>query len=843
MAARLAGSYAARIPPSPPLWIAHTSATLAVPLCQSQPRLNTRRRKRTQISQPLTPDSFQHLLGITLDPFQVEAIEAFRSGRSVLVAAPTGTGKTAVAEFAVLDALQRGARALYTTPIKALSNQKYRDFDRLVARLRESGELPEGRTVGLLTGDIVLNPDADLLIMTTEVLRNMLVQDSPTPQGAGVIVFDEVHYMGDRERGTAWEESILLAPPAVPLVCLSATVPNADVVAEWIRSTKRELALVEHAERAVPLEQRYFVDGKLHLTIDGTGRRRTWLAGVGGELARNVRRTSARPRTSLDDEEDQDRQPEREPRRRIEPWEVLRTLDAEKLTPAIYFLFSRRACEEAAESCFVLPQVSHGRELVRRAKARLADLAPADRALRQIGLLLRVLPRGVAIHHAGLLPVVKMLVEELFAEGLLRAVFATDTLAVGINMPARTVVIGEMSKWDGEQHRLLTPNEHRQMSGRAGRRGIDERGVVVSAYSPWVTFEKTMAIATGELLPLDSAFSPSYSTAANLWRRPGDDEVITDLYLRSFRRFQQLVRMDAVVDQRDAQQREFERQVKDAPGETATWELARELAQTEQVLTRARSLADREVRDFVRGLARVLERFGYLADDRPTPKSGLLRSIFDTNSLPLAELISTRRFEGLDPAEVAEVCSWFTFDRDAPVRGLPLTPRLRRLHEEVCGLVFKIAEEERRARISISRALEPDFKGVALAWCGGTPLADLARVTRLAEGDLVGLLQKTLDVLGQLKAAVEHSPRPPRRTDRIDVQSLAETFTEADALLRRGVVEASYRWAIEGVPDAAEADADWIVPEAPPPYAPGQPVRRGRPPRPPMRRPGRGRGR
>jgi superfamily II RNA helicase len=253
-----------------------------------------------------------------------------------------------------------------------------------------------------------------------------------------------------------------------------------------------------------------------------------------------------------------------------------------------------------------------------------------------------LLPRGIAVHHAGLLPVVKILVEELFQSGRLRAVFATDTLALGINMPAKTDVIGEMSKWDGRQHRLLTPNEYRQMTGRAGRRGIDERGVSVILYSPWVSFERAVSIAAGDLLPLESAFKPSYSTAMNLWREPGDQERLADLYARSFRRFQYDARLADLATERDEQKAHFERLAEHAASDPMTWELARELAQTEKVLDQARRAARSEARAMVGGLGQVLERFGYLSAERPTYKASLLRSIFDTNALTLAELVTRR---------------------------------------------------------------------------------------------------------------------------------------------------------------------------------------------------------
>jgi superfamily II RNA helicase len=803
----------------------------------------------TTVYPPLDLAAFEDLLGFRLDPFQGEAVAAYLAGQSVLVAAPTGTGKTAIAEFAALDALRRGARALYTTPIKALSNQKLRDFRKLLERAAERGLIPDGLDAGLLTGDVVVNPDARLLVMTTEVLRNMLVQGRHMPDEAAVVVFDEVHYMGDPERGTAWEESILLSPPGVQLICLSATVPNLDEVANWIKSAHGDLTAIQHDHRAVPLEHRYFLDGKAHVIVDPNGHLRARFKGVGGELARRITRPgnwgdqtpSWQDDQPTDSGSESDRRPGAKPRerRQAEPWEVLRALERENLTPAIYFLFSRRACEEAAESCIALGTVPHGMDLVREAKQRLADLPPADRALRQIGLLFRLLPRGIAVHHAGLLPVVKMLVEELFQSGRLRAVFATDTLALGINMPARTVAIGEMSKWDGRQHRLLTPNEYRQMTGRAGRRGIDERGVSVILYSPWVSFERTLEIVTGDLLPLESAFKPSYSTAMNLWRQPGDQERLADLYARSFRRFQQDARLYDLASERDEQRAHFERLASEAAGDPLTWELARELAQTEKVLDQAHRAARVEARAMVSGLGQVLERFSYLAAERPTYKASLLRSIFDSNALTLAELVTRRMLEHLDPAEIAEVCSWFSFDREAPLRSLPLTNRLRRLHEDVLGLQTRILDEERRARVDVSRMINADLKGVALAWAEGDDLGEIAARSRIAEGDLVGLLQKTLDILGQLRSALAHAEVPPRRADRIDGPDLLERLEAADELLRRGVVEESYRWALSGPPEPEDGADDWeLPPERPPEHDP----RDSRPPPRKRRPPPRGRG-
>jgi superfamily II RNA helicase len=754
----------------------------------------------------LLVDEFTSSLPYRLDDFQLEAIRALANRHSVLVAAPTGTGKTVVGEFGIFMARKYGARAIYTTPIKALSNQKYRDFRRIWG----------DDHVGLLTGDVVVNRDAGILVMTTEVLRNMLVTGSSLDD-VGAIVFDEVHYMGDAERGTAWEESILLAPIGIPLVCLSATVPNATEIAEWIRDAHGELTCVFHDQRSVPLEHRYWLPDadpekhafKVSTVMDADGNvtseaRR--LRGVGGELAGRVRWGGVS--TSGFRGEDRLAGADTDPREMPAAWRVVRYLEGEELTPAIYFLFSRRATEEAASTCVALRPVSHAFELVREAKARLSDLSFEDRNLRQVAMLLgRFLPRGVAVHHAGLLPQVKLLVEELFQAGKLRAVFATDTLALGINMPARTVVIGEMLKFDGQSRRLLTPNEYRQMTGRAGRRGIDERGVSLLMYSHWVTFPQTLRVLTSELLPLESAFRPTYSTAMNLWLRPEDEERLADLYARSLRRFQHDRTLQELTERKQALEDAFldadrtsdqARQAREAIAERS-----QELSRIDYELRRARRTATAEARRTVEGLARVLERYDYLRDGRPTQKAPYLRSLFDTNALTLSELLTNQQLEALEPPELAEALSWFAMDRDSAVRGLPLTRRLHRLREILDVLHGGVLREEERHGLQMSRPLPVDFHGVALAWAEGQELASIGQRARMQEGDLVGALQKTLDLISQLRGAAQRGPLGTR---------LLPLLEGADALLRRGVVSGSYQWAIGGLPDADEdLDVDWDV--------------------------------
>ena len=463
------------------------------------------------------------------DPFQEEAIAHLATGESVMVAAPTGTGKTVVAEFGVFRAHRKGFKVMYTTPIKALSNQKFRD-------LRDQ----YGDAVGLLTGDIIENPNGTILVMTTEVLRNMLLQTPSELWGVGCIIFDEIHYLADPERGTTWEESIIMCPRYIQLVCLSATVSNASEIADWIGRTHRPIHLVTHLQRAVPLSLYYFLDGQLHLVINDHGQQLVDFR-VGGELKKKLYGRRYRGPTLEEDV------PLARERQEPTPREIIEVLEQQDLLPAIYFLFSRRDCELAAEVCVMIRLRALNDPGVRRQindiiASYMERLSPEDRRLEQVEQITYLARRGLGFHHAGLLPILKQLVEELFNRALMRVVFATDTLALGINMPARTVVIGSMSKYDGVQRRVLIPNEFQQMAGRAGRRGIDERGHVVIPYSPWVTFHEALNIATGPLRPVESAFTMHYNSVLNLWEPP-DGARVLKVMRASLLQFQQSRRM------------------------------------------------------------------------------------------------------------------------------------------------------------------------------------------------------------------------------------------------------------------------------------------------------------
>ncbi|HEX8919080.1 MAG TPA: DEAD/DEAH box helicase, partial [Chloroflexota bacterium] len=500
---------------------------------------------------PVEP-AFSAFYAFPFDPFQLEAIDHIRRSQSVMVAAPTSSGKTLVAEYALWRALQRGSRAIYTTPIKALSNQKRRDLEQIFP-----GQ------VGLLTGDRSENAEAPIVVMTTEVLRNMLVEDAEPLADVSCVVFDEVHYLADPDRGTVWEEAIITCPEHVQLVCLSATIANADEIALWISETHRPISLVRHDERPVPLEHFYYTQGKLHLVRDGSGRRRAMFPHEGKLNA-------------------------------PDPADVLRAMDHGGLLPAIWFAFSRRGAEESASQCAVsAPRPSRAQlHRIEQAMTWTLDVLPEeDRSLPQLSLLVRLLKRGVGFHHAGLLPPLKELVEQLFGEGLLSVVCSTDTLAVGINMPARTVVISDLSRPFGG---LLTPNDFSQLTGRSGRRGIDEWGAVVMQPSPYHRFEDSYGEVSAPLQPILSAFRLRYSTLLSAME--GADGRLEHLVRSSLRQFQ----MKSVARKAEREMEELRAQLSDgSPEDDGIWEYLRlqgELSAAEKEQKRARSARSKSSR-------------------------------------------------------------------------------------------------------------------------------------------------------------------------------------------------------------------------------------------------------
>jgi superfamily II RNA helicase len=762
-------------------------------------------------------DEFAAQQPFALDPFQVESAHHLADGKSVLVAAPTGTGKTVVAEFAIWLMRRSNLRAIYTAPVKALSNQKFRDL-----RARHGAD-----AVGLLTGDIVENPAAPILVMTTEIYRNMLLEgcrvarqipeDAMEPStspagevpsrrpsrmaraqeaqsvealpnerleaadvaelarrsrldeelsGVGCVIFDELHFLSDPERGPVWEEAIIHSPAHVLFVGLSATVSNAGELRAWIEQVHGPMALVFHDERSVPLEHFYFLDDALHLVQDAEGRRVERFPGVGGEakIAR-MRNRGRRFVFSSDDREfagqqappprgryaggpgfgtaraqerqqpgaeEEDEEGLRE-RQAPEPGEIITALRAANLLPCLYFLPGRKAVETAAlgASGHLLVSPEQKGRLQAEVQEWVKALPSEDQKLDQVHRLAALLPRGLGFHHAGLLPALKVMVETLFARGDLQAVFATDTLALGINMPAKCVVVGSLSKFDGTQMRLLTPNEYQQVTGRAGRRGMDLHGSAVIPYSPWDAFEPAFAALTSPLLPVTSAFTIRYNTILNLWR-PHDLTRLRRAVASSLREFQLHGHRQMRAE------RHYERETGNkAPRRAREYGLSRRAA------------------DELNATVHVLRSLGYIdADDDLSVRGRLLRAIFHGSGLIVAELVLGGALDELGPAEVAEVISWFTYDGDK-LRNLQTLPlRLQGVRRSLWRVQRLVQTLESDYDLVVSPGIVETFHSVALNWWRGTTLGGLLRKIDLAEGDLLVNLNQTIDLLQQVQSAV-----------------------------------------------------------------------------------------
>jgi ATP-dependent RNA helicase HelY len=472
-----------------------------------------------------------------LDHFQRMACQGLEAGESVLVAAPTGAGKTVVGEFAAFLALRTGGKCFYTTPIKALSNQKYAE---LAAKHGEE-------QVGLLTGDTARNADAPVVVMTTEVLRNMLYAGSDGLRGLAYVVMDEVHYLADRFRGAVWEEVIIHLPPEVLLVSLSATVSNAEEFGEWLQTVRGATRVVVEEHRPVPLWQHVLAGRRLYdlfveRSNDASETRTEAL--LNKELVHLAQEENRFERHSgRGGRAGSGRGAAGRPRRVWVPSrsQVIEQLDREGLLPAITFIFSRAGCDAAVTQCLTaglrLTTPEERARIRAHAADRTSDLPDADRRVLDYEDWMDGLQRGIAAHHAGLLPRFKEVTEELFAAGLIKAVFATETLALGINMPARCVVLERLVKWNGETHAEITPGEYTQLTGRAGRRGIDVEGHAVVLWQPGFDPQAVAGLASTRTYPLRSSFRPSYNMAVNLVGMVGREQARV-LLESSFAQFQ-----------------------------------------------------------------------------------------------------------------------------------------------------------------------------------------------------------------------------------------------------------------------------------------------------------------
>ncbi|MBQ8476007.1 DEAD/DEAH box helicase, partial [bacterium] len=463
-----------------------------------------------------------------LDDFQRDAIECIQKGYSVVVCAPTGAGKTCIAQSAIHLAIEEGKRIFYTTPLKALSNQKYNDFKELY------GE----EYTGLLTGDTTINRNAQIVVMTTEVFRNMLygttfgsLQDNL--KDVRYVVLDEVHYMNDESRGTVWEESIIYCPTNIQLIALSATVKNSRQLTDWINTVHSKTELIYTDFRPVPLRFYYYDSSKPYTILP--------LLTPEGALNKKIRPESKFKYFSKKEK----------PKNPVT--NIVEALKEKDMLPAIYFTFSRKKCDEQARKCLKLELLSKDEQIELN---NIVDEYIKENTYLENNPQLDLIRQGIASHHAGLLPGWKALVEKLFQKGLIKVVFATETLAAGINMPARTTVISSISKRTDSGHRMLSSNEFLQMSGRAGRRGMDKIGYVVVVGTPFQTPEEVAILATSDSNPLESKFSPGYSMVLNLLQRFSIDEA-RELIFKTFGYFSSKDRLTPLLSAKEKKETEI----------------------------------------------------------------------------------------------------------------------------------------------------------------------------------------------------------------------------------------------------------------------------------------------
>jgi len=684
---------------------------------------------------------FEAARGFSLDDFQRKALDALDAGRSVLVAAPTGSGKTLVAEYAVERALGLGGKVFYTTPLKALSNQKFGDFRRAYGEER----------VGLLTGDNSVNGDAAVVVMTTEVLRNMIYAGSSALDGLRYVVLDEVHYLQDRYRGAVWEEVIIHLPPEVDLVCLSATVSNAEELAAWIETVRGATTAVIEERRPVVLHHRYLlgergVDG-LHLLPTFVGDEAHLKPNP--EVAKLDRRAARGPRVR-----GRVRSQLRPPGR----VEMLDLLVRETLLPAIVFVFSRAGCEQAVEQCRAsgaqLTTADEAKRIRAIADAHTAGLADDDLAVLGYGAWRAGLEAGLASHHAGLVPPMKEAVEEAFAAGLVKVVFATETLALGINMPARSVVIEKLTKFTGERHEMLTPGEYTQLTGRAGRRGIDDVGYAVVCWSPWVPFEQVASLASRRTDALRSSFRPTYNMTVNLVRRYSSETAhhLLNLSFAQFHTDRDVVALERQLERTRADlARERERAASDhRPSRSER--LERDVKRLERrVRSRSESLA-RQL-DQVRS---VLESWGYVDGWALSPAGEMLARLYTETDLLLAESLREGLLDGLKVPELAAVVSCFSYERRGPDGAEPAPParwpsgRVAERARGIGKLWRSLSANESDAGLPETRPPDPGFTPYAYEWAHGEDLGAILDDDELAGGDFVRNIKQCVDLLGQV---------------------------------------------------------------------------------------------
>ncbi len=727
------------------------------------------------------------------DDFQKEAFDCIDNGKSVVVCAPTGAGKTCIAEHAIHRALEENTRLFYTTPLKALSNQKFYDFGK---------KYGEGN-VGLLTGDTSINREAPIVVMTTEVFRNMLYNTNfgntkDNLKDVKYVVLDEVHYMNDEQRGTVWEESIIYCPSNIQIIALSATVANSQQLCDWINTVHAGTQHVYTDFRPVPLRHYYFDSSKPYdilplLTPDGKLNRK-----IKPEKKMNFHSRQAKKNNSVKD--------------------VINVLHKKEMLPAIFFTFSRKKCDENMEKCSNINLITN--EEAKQIRAEIQEFLKEHTYLEN-NKNLEYLYNGVASHHAGLLPAWKLLVERLFQKGLIKVVFATETLAAGINMPARTTVISAISKRTDSGHRMLTANEFLQMSGRAGRRGMDKIGYVVVMGTQFQTPDEVADLVRSSSNPLESQFSPSYSMVLNLLQNLELDQA-KELILKSFGYFSSNDRLKPIIMQQlNCEQtlnklrnekcphgltnedfiefnrlkekfivyrkltRTLEKQAKQKGNKNAP-EVLEYTAKTREIRESLNKYQCEVCRGFKKHMKNleiiaryekryketckniekqkdiywnkflahksILERIGYIENGVPTEAGITCSMVRAENELFLSEIILRGTLDELQPYELASViCALVTEDLRSDVYpNQPISKNTRKALNRIKEIRKKIAIFQRDYDINTEMYINSYYSPLMEQWILETPWEDIAKQVDSSEGDIVRIFKRTVDVLRQL---------------------------------------------------------------------------------------------
>jgi len=730
---------------------------------------------------------FSESFPFELDDFQTAACQALESGKGVLVAAPTGAGKTIVGEFAVDLVINSGGKCFYTTPIKALSNQK---FQELSAKYGES-------KIGLLTGDISINSEAQIVVMTTEVLRNMIYSNSTTISDLKYVVMDEVHYLADKFRGAVWEEILIHLSEAVQVISLSATVSNAEEFGEWLQTVRGDTEVIVSEIRPVPLYQHVLFGNRL-IDLFGDNQK------LNPELTRLERDTYRQVRGNW---RDKPRGPK--PLMRSE---IIEKLDRESLLPAITFIFSRNNCDAAVRQCLaagIRLTNSEERKEIRATIARnMKNLAEDDLVVLGYYEWADALERGIAAHHAGLLPAFKVTVEELFQKGFVKAVFATETLALGINMPARTVVLEKLSKWNGEGHVAISPGEYTQLTGRAGRRGIDIEGNAVILWNNDLDSTSVGGLASTRTYPLKSSFKPTYNMSINLISQFGSSRARTSLEssLAQFQADKAVVGLAKQIRKNETARDELFKQVECHLGNFLEYaamrgeikkletdgrkskrkrhEIEEEIGDIRKRLKRHPSHAcpDREnhsrlteraqrLQREIDGLSEridsrtnviakrfdrikiILDRFGYIKNDLITDSGRLLTKIYGETDLLIAESIQAGVFSKLSPSDLVSVISACIYESRSDEGAKIPRGDVQTALSEVSKIYAKIHDAESDMNLEPLRAPDFGFCWASHKWASGHSLTSILKGSDLTVGDFVRAIKQIIDLLRQLRSA------------------------------------------------------------------------------------------